>query len=93
MGAYGGRREIMEYLVPVGPVYQAGPLSGNPPTMVTGTSAFKQLKETGFYDQLNKKGDDHIHLQPYIGNLEALLLNLLLARKGKPFFTPFLRQA
>jgi len=45
VGAYGGRREIMECVAPLGPVYQAGTLSGNPVAMAAGISALTQLKE------------------------------------------------
>lgn len=55
VGAYGGRREIMEHLAPVGPVYQAGTLSGNPLAMAAGTVTLKQLKKPGFYNQLEIK--------------------------------------
>ena len=57
VGAYGGRREIMEHVAPVGPVYQAGTLSGNPLAMAAGIATLKQLKEPGFYDTLNQKSD------------------------------------
>ena len=55
VGAYGGRREIMEQLAPNGPVYQAGTLSGNPLAMAAGAATLKQLKEPGFYEQLDAK--------------------------------------
>ena len=56
VGAYGGRREIMEMVAPVGPVYQAGTLSGNPVAMAAGIAQLKLLKETpDFYDKLHQK--------------------------------------
>ena len=56
VGAFGGRREIMEYLAPVGPVYQAGTLSGNPLAMTAGIATLRLLMETkGFYDELSQK--------------------------------------
>ncbi len=55
VGAYGGRREIMEHLAPEGPVYQAGTLSGNPLAMAAGVATLQQLKEPGFYEALNNK--------------------------------------
>ncbi len=55
VGAYGGRRELMEQLAPNGPVYQAGTLSGNPLAMAAGAATLKQLKEPGFYEQLDTK--------------------------------------
>lgn len=55
VGAYGGRREIMEHIAPQGRIYQAGTLSGNPLAMTAGIATLTQLKEPGFYDRLNKK--------------------------------------
>ena len=55
VGAYGGKREIMEHVAPVGPVYQAGTLSGNPLAMAAGIETLKRLKEPGFYDNLERK--------------------------------------
>ncbi len=57
VGAYGGRRDIMEHMAPQGPVYQAGTLSGNPLAMAAGIATLTQLKEPGFYDMLDKKSD------------------------------------
>jgi len=57
VGAYGGRRDIMEHISPQGAVYQAGTLSGNPLAMAAGIATLKQLKAPGFYDKLNKKAD------------------------------------
>ena len=52
VGAYGGRREIMETVAPVGAVYQAGTLSGNPLAMTAGYETVRQLQEPGVYDRL-----------------------------------------
>jgi len=52
VGAYGGKREIMNMMAPVGPVYQAGTLSGNPLAMTAGIETLKILKQPGIYDQL-----------------------------------------
>src|SRR5579864_9760891 len=57
VAAYGGRAEIMNHVAPVGSVYQAGTLSGNPLAMRAGIEALKQLEEPGFYDALNKKAE------------------------------------
>ncbi|KAL7174212.1 hypothetical protein ACSBR2_033466 [Camellia fascicularis] len=54
VGAYGGRREIMEMVAPAGPMYQAGTLSGNPLAMAAGIHTLKRLKEPGSYEYLNK---------------------------------------
>ncbi len=55
VGALGGERAIMDSLAPVGPVYQAGTLSGNPIAMTAGLTTLKLLSERGFHDQLNRK--------------------------------------
>ncbi|MBW1699360.1 MAG: glutamate-1-semialdehyde 2,1-aminomutase [Deltaproteobacteria bacterium] len=52
VGAYGGRREIMEQVAPQGSVYQAGTLSGNPVAMAAGIATLKEIKRPGFYDNL-----------------------------------------
>ena len=55
VGAYGGRREIMQMVAPVGPVYQAGTLSGNPLAMTAGIETLKLLQQAGTYKQLEMK--------------------------------------
>ena len=55
VGAYGGKREIMEYMAPQGPVYQAGTLSGNPLAMAAGIATLGQLEDPGLYDTLDEK--------------------------------------
>lgn len=57
VGAYGGKKEIMAYIAPDGPVYQAGTLSGNPLAMAAGVATLKILREPGFYDRLELKAD------------------------------------
>ncbi|KAL1812357.1 hypothetical protein ACET3Z_022422 [Daucus carota] len=54
VGAYGGRREIMEMVAPAGPMYQAGTLSGNPLAMTAGIHTLKRLKQAGNYEYLDK---------------------------------------
>ncbi len=56
VGAYGGKKEIMEYVAPVGPVYQAGTLSGNPLAMAAGLTQIRLLKELNPYKDLDEKG-------------------------------------
>ncbi len=56
VGAFGGKREIMEHLAPIGPVYQAGTLSGNPVAMVAGLATLEALKQPGVYAELDRKG-------------------------------------
>jgi glutamate-1-semialdehyde 2,1-aminomutase len=56
VGAYGGRKDIMEMLAPVGPVYQAGTLSGNPLAMAAGIAMLKLINETpDFHSELERK--------------------------------------
>jgi glutamate-1-semialdehyde 2,1-aminomutase len=55
VGAYGGKREIMDMLSPAGPVYQAGTLSGNPLAVSAGLKTLEITNRSGFYDDLNKK--------------------------------------
>ena len=57
IGAFGGRRKIMEKLAPAGPVYQAGTLSGNPIAVTAGITTMKLLKKRGVYKQLIKKAE------------------------------------
>ncbi|CAJ1354183.1 unnamed protein product [Effrenium voratum] len=54
VGAYGGRKDIMEMVAPAGPMYQAGTLSGNPLAMTAGIETLKRLKEPGSYEHLDK---------------------------------------
>lgn len=54
VGAYGGRREIMDMIAPKGPVYQAGTLSGNPLAMSAGLAALKELAKPGAYERLER---------------------------------------
>jgi glutamate-1-semialdehyde 2,1-aminomutase len=56
VGAYGGRREIMEKLAPLGGVYQAGTLAGNPVAMAAGAATLRILKRAGTYDRLELLG-------------------------------------
>jgi glutamate-1-semialdehyde 2,1-aminomutase len=56
VGAYGGRRDIMEMVAPVGPMYQAGTLSGNPLAMTAGIETLKAIQEPGVWDKLEAAG-------------------------------------
>lgn len=55
VGAFGGKKEIMQCIAPLGGVYQAGTLSGNPLAMRAGLAMFKHLTQPGFYEQLEAK--------------------------------------
>ncbi len=56
VGAFGGRADIMDRLSPLGPVYQAGTLSGNPLAMAAGIATLRTLREPGVYDRLDAAG-------------------------------------
>ena len=55
VGAFGGKKEIMEHIAPLGPVYQAGTLSGNPIAMAAGLKTMQLVSQPGFYDELSAK--------------------------------------
>jgi glutamate-1-semialdehyde 2,1-aminomutase len=55
VGAFGGRRDIMEQIAPLGPVYQAGTLSGNPLAVTAGIETLRLLREPGVYERLEAK--------------------------------------
>jgi glutamate-1-semialdehyde 2,1-aminomutase len=55
VGAFGGRRDIMEFIAPVGPVYQAGTLSGNPVAMAAGLKTLELISADGFFESLSGK--------------------------------------
>merc|ERR1712176_1658021 len=55
VGAYGGKKEIMEMVAPAGPMYQAGTLSGNPLAMTAGIETLKKLSQDGTYEELERK--------------------------------------
>lgn len=55
VGAFGGRRDIMQHIAPLGPVYQAGTLSGNPVAMAAGLKTLELIAADAFYDELKFK--------------------------------------
>ena len=55
VGAFGGRKEIMEHIAPLGPVYHAGTLSGNPIAMAAGLKTLELISHTGFFGELTTK--------------------------------------
>jgi glutamate-1-semialdehyde 2,1-aminomutase len=57
VGAYGGRRDIMEKIAPQGSIYQAGTLSGNPVAMAAGIATLKQIRKPDFYEKIDEKSD------------------------------------
>lgn len=89
VGAYGGSAEIMDMLAPIGPVYQAGTLSGNPLAMAAGLTALKKLDETpNAYEDLEKKAQ--FVEEGFKLNAKELGLHVVLNRVGSmmtAFFT------
>ena len=89
VGAYGGRREIMEMIAPAGPVYQAGTLSGNPLAMTAGVETLKVLGQPGVYQRLEEAA---ARLEKGIAKAAASLdFRLNISRIGSLltiFFTP-----
>ncbi|MBS0211781.1 MAG: glutamate-1-semialdehyde 2,1-aminomutase [Proteobacteria bacterium] len=55
VGAYGGRRDLMQQIAPAGPIYQAGTLSGNPVAMAAGLATLELIQQPGFHDELHRK--------------------------------------
>ena len=56
IGAYGGKKEIMETVAPLGPAYQAGTMAGNPASMLSGIACLEVLKQEGLYEDLDRLG-------------------------------------
>ena len=79
VGAYGGRREIMELVAPAGPVYQAGTLSGNPLAMTAGIETLRALVEPGVWDGLERTGGR------LVAGLEAIRAPVQISRVGTMF--------
>lgn len=81
--AFGGRKEIMEMLAPLGPVYQAGTLSGNPVAMEAGFQALALVEKPGFYEELERKTDKVT--QPVKEEILKRNLNMCLQQAGSLF--------
>ena len=77
VGAFGGKREIMDHLAPLGPVYQAGTLSGNPLAMAAGIASLRMLRENPPYEHLEK-----------IGSMLAQGISGIARQKGIALQTP-----
>ena len=56
IGAYGGKKEIMEQVAPLGPAYQAGTMAGNPASMLSGIACLEVLQEPGIYEEMDRLG-------------------------------------
>lgn len=88
--AFGGKAEIMDFLAPKGPVYQAGTLSGNPVAMEAGYQALVLLDTPGFYEELEDK--TKLLTDPIDAMIKKLKLNVCLQRSGSMFTLFFGRQ-
>ncbi len=86
VGAYGARKEIMEMVSPLGPVYQAGTLSGNPIAMACGIATLTQLQREGFYEELLSKS---IALEEGMLNIAKQLGIALQVNRYGSMITPF----
>src|SRR5579859_2841051 len=79
VGAYGGRREIMQQVAPLGPMYQAGTLSGNPLAMAAGIATLTALREPGQYKRLEHKSQllgEGIAKAIYDSGIEAQIVRI-----------------
>jgi glutamate-1-semialdehyde 2,1-aminomutase len=92
VGAFGGRREVMSKLAPLGPVYQAGTLSGNPIAMAAGIAMLELLEAPAFYTQLEAKtrllveGLERTAREaglPFVGNFVCGMFGLYFTREPK----------
>jgi glutamate-1-semialdehyde 2,1-aminomutase len=83
VGAYGGRRELMELVAPAGPVYQAGTLSGNPLAMTAGIETLRVLAEPGVWDGLERT------TERLASGLASLSSSVQVARAGSMFGLAF----
>ena len=91
VGAYGGKAEVMDYISPVGPVYQAGTLSGNPIAMAAGLAMLRYLHEhPEVYEQVNKATEKIV--AGFRENLEKLGLQYTINHVGSMFSLFFTEQ-
>ncbi|WP_114781502.1 glutamate-1-semialdehyde 2,1-aminomutase [Botryobacter ruber] len=91
VGAYGGKKEIMEFVAPAGPVYQAGTLSGNPIAMSAGMAMLQFLKNNpGVYKQLEQTTTNMVNGMKQ--NLQQLGLNYTINQVGSMFSIFFTQQ-
>jgi glutamate-1-semialdehyde 2,1-aminomutase len=91
VGAYGGRADVMGKVAPLGPVYQAGTLSGNPLAMAAGIATLEAISQPGFYEQLERHAATFER-----GVLEVLKKHdrpALFVRQGSIFYLWFKRGA
>jgi glutamate-1-semialdehyde 2,1-aminomutase len=86
VGAYGGRTDVMNQVAPVGPVYQAGTLSGNPLAMLAGCAALDALQRPGTYERLEALG---VRLQVGFSRASQASGVMLTFNRVGSMFTPF----
>lgn len=89
--AFGGRKDVMELLAPLGPVYQAGTLSGNPVAMEAGLATLQLLERPGFYEELERKTSLLVH--PVQEFLRENAIEACLQRVGSMFTLFFGRRS
>jgi len=83
VSAFGGKADVMDQLAPLGPVYQAGTLAGNPLAMAAGIATLDQIDQPGFYEALEKKSH---RLESGLSNvLKELNINFQVQRVGAMF--------
>jgi glutamate-1-semialdehyde 2,1-aminomutase len=90
VGAYGGRRDIMQMVAPSGEVYQAGTLSGNPLAMTAGIETLTILKEPGAYEELEKKSS--MLQKGIVEAAKKVGVNTQLSRLGSMFTIFFAKE-
>ncbi|MFC5271723.1 glutamate-1-semialdehyde 2,1-aminomutase [Adhaeribacter terreus] len=92
VGAYGGRKEIMDFVAPAGPVYQAGTLSGNPLAMAAGLAMLRHLNDNAatLYPELNRISDKMVNGMK--ANMQELGLNYTINQVGSMFGIFFTEQ-
>lgn len=81
--AFGGRKDIMDCLAPLGTVYQAGTLSGNPVSMAAGLQSLSMLEVDGFYEELERK--TNVITQPIRELLQTKKINACIQQTGSMF--------
>lgn len=88
VGAYGGRRDIMERMAPEGDIYQAGTLSGNPLAMAAGLATLKVLQQSDIYNELEEKGRMLFSgLEDAAGSADLKVVVNRVGSMGSIFFT------
>ena len=83
VGAFGGKKEIMENLAPLGPVYQAGTLSGNPLAVTAGLETLKLLSQPGTYEKLEKSSEYFVEEAKKIAHKAGM--KMYISRVGSMF--------